>query len=151
MTDVPLTTTPGQTVRRRTSRSQRAQGGQRPGEAAVAAMRSCMAADAVGAGIQPETAHATRCTRSVIVRCRRHGAAVGGLVRSFRADGAWVKKEKTTSSEDERRSDWYVAAYAGGDGKPRVHGHFDFKCVALAGVLPAGKVWPEYGRNRLGC
>ena len=32
-----------------------------------------------------------------------------------------------------------------GDSNPRVHGHFDFKCVALAGVLRAGKVWPEYG------
>ena len=31
------------------------------------------------------------------------------------------------------------------DGKSFVHGHFDFKCVALAGVLPAGKVWPEFG------
>ena len=60
--------------------------------------------------------------------------------RSFRADGAWVKKENNTSSADQRRSDSYVAAYVvgGGDGKPRLHGHFDFKCVALAGVLPAG-------------
>ena len=60
-------------------------------------------------------------------------------MRSFRADGAWVKKENNTSSADQRRSDWYVAAYVcvcgGGDGKPRLHGHFDFKCVALAGVL----------------
>jgi hypothetical protein len=115
------------------------------GEAAVAAMRSRMVADAAEAGIQPETAHAARCARSVLVRMRRHGAAVDGLVRSFRADGAWVKKEKSTSSADERRSDLYVAAYAGVDGKPRVHGHFDFKCVALAGVLPAGKAWPEFG------
>ena len=25
-----------------------------------------------------------------------------------------------------------------------MHGHFDFKCVALAGVLPPGKSWPQF-------
>ena len=61
--------------------------------------------------IQPETVHATRCLRSVLLRSCRHRAAVDGLVRSFRADGARVKKENNTSSADQRRSDWYVAAY----------------------------------------
>ena len=59
-----------------------------------------MAADALAGGIQPETAHATRCARSVLVRCRRHEEAVDGLVRSFRADDARLKKEKPTSSAD---------------------------------------------------
>ena len=61
------------------------------GEAAVAMMQARLAADASEAGIQPETVHATRCLRSVLRRSRRHGAAVDGLVRLFRADGAWVK------------------------------------------------------------
>ena len=32
----------------------------------------------------------------------------------------------------------------GADGKPRTHGHVDFKYVTLAGVLPAGKSWPAF-------
>ena len=58
-----------------------------------------VSADSMDACIHPDSAHAARCSRSA------HDAAVDGLVRSFRVDGACVKKEQRNSDADKRRFD----------------------------------------------
>jgi hypothetical protein len=105
------------------------------GAAAVQAARERNVADAFGARVQPESAHAAHCVRSVLVRCKRHKAAVTVLARSFRADGARVRLEAFTfagNERDRRRSDWFTHAYVGADGKERLHGQ------VLATILGLG-------------